>query len=205
MNTKINLEIPKAKVEKKKYIGLIHKIYHLQLKKNKQYTASTKTKSEVRGGGRKPWKQKGTGNARSGSIRSSIWVGGGVSFGPKYHVVKKKINKKEKLKANLTCFFLKSKRIKIFSNNENEMFSNITKTNEFIKILQQFNFKATDKILIILSKFSKNLFLAIRNIKQIKLVVCSKFNLKQILICDYILISEENYLFLKNLYEKYSK
>ena len=79
---------------KKKAIGLIHRVYLTQIKNARKYTASTKTKSEVRGGGRKPWKQKGTGRARAGSSRSPLWVGGGVSFGPRPRVVSKKLIKK---------------------------------------------------------------------------------------------------------------
>ena len=75
---------------RKKAIGLIHRIYLIQLKNRRKHTASTKTRSEVRGGGRKPWKQKGTGRARAGSSRSPLWTGGGVSFGPKPHITKKK-------------------------------------------------------------------------------------------------------------------
>ena len=78
------------KLNKKKAIGLIHRLYVTQLKNSQKHTASTKTKSEVRGGGRKPRPQKGQGYARSGSIRSPLWVGGGVIFGPKPHLVKKK-------------------------------------------------------------------------------------------------------------------
>jgi large subunit ribosomal protein L4 len=94
---------------KKKAIGLIHKVYLSQLKTKRKYTASTKTKSEVRGGGKKPWRQKGTGNARAGSTRSPLWVGGGVSFGPKPRIVNKKINKKERRLAILSAFYLKKK------------------------------------------------------------------------------------------------
>lgn len=81
--------------KKKKAIGLIHKVYLAQLKTSRKYTASTKTKSEVRGGGRKPWRQKGTGQARAGSTRSPLWVGGGVIFGPKPRKVTKKLIKKK--------------------------------------------------------------------------------------------------------------
>ena len=84
METKIFLENSERK---KKAIGLIHRVYLTQIKNARKYTASTKTKSEVRGGGRKPWKQKGTGRARAGSSRSPLWVGGGVSFGPRPRVV----------------------------------------------------------------------------------------------------------------------
>jgi len=100
----------KSEQEKKQAIGLIHRVYLNLLKNKRKYLASTKTKSEVRGGGRKPWRQKGTGRARAGSIRSPLWVGGGVIFGPKPRTVFKKINKKEK---NLQLFgsFFKQKQI----------------------------------------------------------------------------------------------
>ncbi len=74
----------------KKTIGIIHKVYINQLKNSKKYLASTKTRKDVRGGGKKPWKQKGTGRARAGSLRSPLFVGGGIIFGPKYKIVKKK-------------------------------------------------------------------------------------------------------------------
>ena len=90
METKIFLENLERK---KKAIGLIHRVYLTQLKNARKYTASTKTKSEVRGGGRKPWKQKGTGRARAGSSRSPLFVGGGITFGPRPRIVSKKINK----------------------------------------------------------------------------------------------------------------
>ena len=90
MENNIFLENLENKIDKKNAIGLIHRVYLTQLKNARQHLSSTKTKSEVRGGGRKPWKQKGTGNARAGSRRSPLWVGGGVSFGPKPRLVSKK-------------------------------------------------------------------------------------------------------------------
>jgi large subunit ribosomal protein L4 len=101
--------------KKKKSIGLIHRAYLTYLKNKRQHTASTKTKSEVRGGGRKPWKQKGTGRARAGSSRSPLWRGGGVSFGPKPRLVSKKVNKKERRLAILSALYLKKQQF-IFVN-----------------------------------------------------------------------------------------
>ena len=86
---------------------LIHKIYCLFRKKNRHYTASTKTKSEVRGGGKKPWPQKGRGRARVGSIRSPLWRGGGVCFGPKPKKISIKVNNREYDKALRTLLFFK--------------------------------------------------------------------------------------------------
>jgi len=96
MEKKLFFENVEKFVENKNAVGLIHRVYLCYLKNKRKYTASTKTKAEIRGGGRKPWRQKGTGRARAGSSRSPLWVGGGVSFGPKPRLVEKKINKKEK-------------------------------------------------------------------------------------------------------------
>ena len=133
METKIFLENLERK---KKAIGLIHRVYLTQLKNGRKYTASTKTKSEVRGGGRKPWKQKGTGNARAGSSRSPLWVGGGVTFGPKPRIVFKKINKKERRLAILSALYLKKKEFLFVDQN---LFANstITKTKQFLTVLKE--------------------------------------------------------------------
>ena len=101
METKIFLENLERK---KKAVGLIHRVYLTQLKNVRKYTASTKTKSEVRGGGKKPWKQKGTGRARAGSSRSPLWVGGGVSFGPRPRIVSKKMHNIAKKQKHVTNF-----------------------------------------------------------------------------------------------------
>ena len=92
-----------------KIIAIIHKGYNIQLKNKFIRTNNTKTRSEVAGGGRKPWKQKGTGNARAGSIRSPLWRNGGIIFGPKFRIISNKINKKEKKLALLSCFYIKKK------------------------------------------------------------------------------------------------
>ena len=90
-------------------IGFIHRCYLIKLKNSKKYLASTKTRGEVSGGGRKPWKQKGTGKARAGSIRSTLRRGGGVIFGTKPKVVQKKIKNKEKKKAISVSVIYKKK------------------------------------------------------------------------------------------------
>ena len=110
---------------KKKAIGLIHKVYLAQLKTARKYNAFTKTRSEVRGGGKKPWKQKGTGQARAGSTRSPLFVGGGVSFGPKPRKVNKKINKKERRLAILSALYLKKKEFKFLEETTYEKFDNV--------------------------------------------------------------------------------
>ena len=180
--------------EKKKAIGLIHRVYITQLKNSRVYNASTKTKSEVRGGGRKPWKQKGTGRARAGSLRSPLFVGGGISFGPKHRIVFKKINKKEKRLAILSALFLKQKQFILF-NEENSLnqFEKI-QTKTFVNLLKLNNLTNESKVLIILSKpslnFYKNFWLASRNLKNIEITTTVSLNLKQILNANHIIVSQ---------------
>ena len=126
-----------------------------------EFISSTKTKSEVRGGGRKPWKQKGTGNARAGSKRSPLWRGGGITFGPKPRIVIKKINKKEKQLALRTILYNKHKQFTVFDKLELDK----PKTVEFLSLI---NFKKNnEKVLIISSKPNKNLQFSLRNLKLI--------------------------------------
>jgi large subunit ribosomal protein L4 len=181
----------KSAEKKKKSIGLIHRVYLTLLKNSRKYLASTKTKSEVRGGGKKPWKQKGTGNARAGSNRSPLWAGGGVIFGPKPRIVEKKINKKEKRLAILSAIYLKKNKIltiqnKIFDQNEE---SEITKTKNIVKFLKDLNLQNSKKILFILPASNKNVWLATRNLKNVEITTASCLNLCQLLEAEHILVS----------------
>ena len=198
METKIFL----ANLErKKKAIGLIHRVYLTQIKNARKYTASTKTKSEVRGGGRKPWKQKGTGRARAGSSRSPLWVGGGVSFGPRPRIVSKKINKKERRLAILSAFYLKKKEFLFV---EDTLFSNsiITKTKQIIKTLNELNLSSDSKVLIILTAPNQKLWLATRNLKNIDLTVATCLNIKQLLNTNHIVLSNSSLELINSTYGK---
>lgn len=180
----------------KKAISLIYHIYILQLKNAKQYIASTKTKSEVRGGGKKPWRQKGTGNARAGSIRSPLWKGGGVIFGPKPHLVKKKINKKEKKLAILYALYLKRKNFLFIDDFLITNFINI-KTKNILDLLTKLNINNSTKKLFLLNIINNNFYKAIRNIKNIKINLINCLNIKDLLIYNQIILSKytfKNYL-----------
>ena len=181
--------------EKKKAIGLIHRVYVTQLKNSRSYNAFTKTKSEVRGGGRKPWKQKGTGRARAGSLRSPLFVGGGVSFGPKPRTVIKKVNKKEKRLAIMSALYLKKKNFVYINENDfSQKLKNI-KTKTVLDIFNQLGIASNKKILFIVTKTNvswyKNLWLSTRNLKNIELTTSSSLNLKQLLNTNQIILSEE--------------
>jgi large subunit ribosomal protein L4 len=186
MESKIFLENLERK---KKAIGLIHRVYLTQLKNARKYTASTKTKSEVRGGGRKPWKQKGTGRARAGSSRSPLWVGGGVTFGPKPRIVTKKVNKKERRLAILSALYLKKKEFIFINENIFTDFTTI-KTKEILNLLSTLNLKISKKILLVVSTPNQKLWLATRNLKNIEITTAKCLNLKQLLNTHHIVLSQ---------------
>ena len=198
METKIFLENSERK---KKAIGLIHRVYLTQIKNARKYTASTKTKSEVRGGGRKPWKQKGTGRARAGSSRSPLWVGGGVSFGPRPRVVSKKINKKERRLAILSALYLKKKQF-LFVEDSIFNTSEITKTKQIIKTLNELNLRSDSKVLILLTAPNRKLWLAARNLKNIDLTVATCLNIKQLLNTNHIVLSHSSLELINSTYGK---
>src|SRR5210317_2244215 len=124
---------------------LIHKDILRHQISQKQGTVSTKTRSEVRGGGRKPWQQKGTGRARAGSNRSPLWKGGGVIFGPKPKNVSLKLNKKERRLALQTLLYNKKSNILIIDNLENEIVE--AKTKSFLKICENCSINLEQKVL----------------------------------------------------------
>ena len=190
MENKLFLENIESQ-KKKKAIGLIHRVYLSQLINSRKYLASTKTKSEVRGGGRKPWRQKGTGRARAGSLRSPLFVGGGVIFGPKPRLVTRKINKKERRLALLSAVSLKKNQIQLVEENTLTNF-NAIKTKEIVKLISSFNFLPTSKVLFILSKPNKNFWLSSKNLKNVEVTTASCLNLKQLLNAKHIVLSEQS-------------
>lgn len=113
---------------------LAHKSFIIHEKNKRQGTHSTKTRSEVRGGGKKPWKQKGTGRARAGSSRSPLWRGGGVIFGPIPRTTNLKLNKKEKGLAFNTLLHFNKENLIVLDNFS--CFTNLTKTKGFVDILK---------------------------------------------------------------------
>jgi large subunit ribosomal protein L4 len=129
---------------------LLHKDVIRHSSSQTQGTTSTKTRSEVRGGGSKPWRQKGTGRARAGSSRSPLWKGGGVIFGPKPKKVSLKLNKKERRLALQTLLYNKKNNIVLIEDLENGITE--PKTKNFLKICQDCNINLDQKVLVIVSK-----------------------------------------------------
>jgi large subunit ribosomal protein L4 len=166
---------------------LIHKDILRHYSSQKQGTVSTKTRSEVRGGGRKPWRQKGTGRARAGSNRSPLWKGGGVIFGPKPKTINFKLNKKERRLALQTLLYNKKNNLLIIENLENEI--NIPKTKTFLKICQNCGINLNQKLLIIVSKKTIPLKLSTQNIKNVELIAASNLNTLSLLKAKQIILT----------------
>lgn len=198
METKIFLENLERK---KKAIGLIHRVYLTQLKNSRKYTASTKTRSEVRGGGRKPWRQKGTGRARAGSTRSPLFVGGGVIFGPRPRLVSKKINKKERRLAILSALYLKKQQFVFVNENIFNNFNN-AKTKDVSKLIGELGLNLNSKILFVLTKSNKLFWLATRNLKNVEVTTASCLNIEQLLKSNHIVLSNIGLELINSTYGK---
>lgn len=177
---------------------LLHKDLLRHFTAMKRATASTKTRSEVRGGGRKPWQQKGTGRARAGSNRSPLWKGGGVIFGPKPKQKKLKLNKKERRLALQTLLYNKKNQLLVIEDLENDIKNSKTKT--FLKICQNCNLNLDQKLLVIVAKKNLTLKLATQNIKNVELVSVSAINTLNLLKADYILLTSSAMKKIKEIY-----
>jgi large subunit ribosomal protein L4 len=166
---------------------LLHKdlLRHSSLKR--QGTVSTKTRSEVRGGGRKPWQQKGTGRARAGSNRSPLWKGGGVIFGPKPKTISFKLNKKERRLALQTLLYNKKNNIVIIENLEDGLTE--FKTKSFLTICKNCQIDTNQKILVVVSKKTAALKAATQNLKNIELVLASNLNTFSLLKAKQIILT----------------
>ena len=166
---------------------LIHKDVLRQQMSQKQGTVSTKTRSEVRGGGRKPWQQKGTGRARAGSNSSPLWKGGGVIFGPKPKKTILKLNKKERKLALQTLLYNKRNNISVIENLENAVDSAKTKT--VFTLCKNCGIDLNQKVLVIVAKKTPALKLSIRNMKNVELIAASNLNTLSILKAKQILLT----------------
>ena len=166
---------------------LIHKDISRQQIQQKQGTVSTKTRSEVRGGGRKPWRQKGTGRARAGSNTSPLWKGGGVIFGPKPRTISLKLNKKERLLSLQTLLYNKRNIISVVDNIENML--ETPKTKLFSDFCSQCGIDLSQKTLLIVSEKTDCLKLATRNVKNVELILASNLNTLSLLKAKQIILT----------------
>lgn len=177
---------------------LLHQDLLRHFMSQRQGTVSTKTRSEVRGGGRKPWRQKGTGRARAGSNRSPLWKGGGVTFGPKPKKVILKLNKKERQLSLQTLLYNKKNNILIIENLENEITEPKTKT--FLKICQNCSVNLDQKILVIVANKTIPLKLSTQNLKNVELISASNLNTLSLLKAKQIILTPLAINQLKEIY-----
>jgi len=194
---KVSLDL---KVAKDTSAGdLLHRAVLRQLANKRQGTASTLTRSEVRGGGRKPYKQKGTGRARQGSIRTPLRPGGGIVFGPKPRSYNLDMNRKERRLALRTALMSRTSDIKTVE----DFGSSLTtpKTKEIVKGLDRLGIDKTQKILIILDNPSTNIRKSIHNIPNIKLVLADQLNVFDILNANQLVIGNSAIEKIKEVYE----
>jgi len=155
-----------------------------QMNNARQGTASTKTRSEVRGGGRKPWRQKGTGRARAGSIRSPLWRGGGVIFGPKPRDYSIKMNRKERRLALRTALQSRAEDLIVVQDFASELPR--PKTKELAQALARWGVGENETALLIVSERDEMVYLSARNISSIKLISAANLNIFDLLAADKI-------------------
>ena len=164
---------------------LVHMAVVQQLANNRQGTQSAKTRSEVSGGGRKPWRQKGTGHARQGSTRSPQWTGGGVVFAPKPRDYSFKMNKKEKRAALCSALSSKVAESQIIVLDEFKL--DEIKTKKFVEVMN--NLKAS-KALVVLEGENKNVVLSGRNIPTVKVTATNEINTYDVLKYETLVVTK---------------
>lgn len=159
------------------------------LANQRQGTHSTKTRIEVSGGGRKPWRQKGLGRARAGTNRSPLWVGGGVTFGPKPRDYSYKINKKMKRSALKSALTLKAKEGKIFVITDSEM--EMPKTKIMAELTKSMEIRRDQKKLFVFDKYAPVAYKSVRNMEGALPVMSHELNTFIIMNADFVIITEE--------------
>ena len=174
---------------------LVHQAVLSQLANNRQGTQKAKTRSEVSGGGRKPWRQKGTGHARQGSTRSPQWTGGGVVFAPKPRDYSIKLNKKERrlaIKSALTTKVNESKLIVLDSFELDEI-----KTKKFVAVMN--NLKA-EKALVVLNEKNDNVIKSANNVPAVKTALTNTINVYDILKYDTLVLTQDAVATIQEVY-----
>jgi len=187
---------------------LVHQAVRIALANQRQVLASTKDRSEVSGGGRKPWRQKGTGRARHGSIRSPLWKGGGITFGPtKERNFKLKINKKMARKAFLTALSTKAKDSELLVLDDLKL--SVPKTKEMAKIMKNFP-QVKTSLLVLLDRRSlgegganknENLKRAGRNLPNLGIINIDNLNILDILKYKHLIFTKDDIEYLSKKYD----
>ena len=170
-------------------IDLMHRSVLRQQAHTRQGTSSTLTRSEVRGGGRKPYKQKGTGRARQGSIRTPLRPGGGIIFGPKPRSYNLAMNRKERRLALRTALMARFEDLMVVKDFGKALTA--PKTTEIVSALGRLGIAADSKVLIILSKPSEIISRSIRNLEKVKLIAADQLNVFDLLHANSLVVGED--------------
>ena len=176
---------------------IVHSVLVNYMANQRQGTASTKTRAEVSGGGRKPWRQKGTGRARQGSIRAPQWIKGGIALGPKPRDYSYTVNKKEKklaIKSVLSSKVLENNLVVLDNLSFNEI-----KTKNMVKALE--NLKVEGKVLVVLPEKNENVQKSARNIEGVKTSLTNTINVYDLLKYNKLILTVDS---VKNLEEVYA-
>ena len=179
------LDLRVAKEETAAHI--VHRALMRQMHNARQGTVSTKTRAEVSGGGRKPWRQKGTGRARAGSIRSPLWRGGGVIFGPKPRDFSVKMNRKERRLALRTAFQSRAEDLIVVEEFADKLPR--PKTKEVVQALARWGVGEDEKVLLIVAERNETVYLSARNIEKLKLISANNLNIFDLLAADKIVVT----------------
>jgi len=195
--------LPKEIFEVKFNSDLVHQVVVSQMANKRKSIAHTKDRSEVSGGGRKPWRQKGLGKARHGSIRSPIWIGGGITFGPRKDTIfKKRIPRKMKRSALFMVLSQKEKdKLLIVSDN---LKLDSPKTKLMLEFINNLNLKKKSA-LIALPELDKNIILAARNIPGIKVIQAKDLNCLDLVSFRYLIIPKQSIKVIKETFLVKSK
>lgn len=181
-----SLELRVAREESAAHV--VHRALVRQMNNTRQGTASSKTRAEVRGGGRKPWRQKGTGRARAGSIRSPLWRGGGVIFGPKPRDYSVKMNRKERRLALRTAFQSRTEDLVVVEDFAGQLPR--PKTKELMQAMSRWGVEPESKVLLIVAERDDNVYLSARNIARLRMISASNLNVFDILAADRIVATQ---------------
>ena len=176
--------------------AVVHSVLVNYLANQRQGTQSTKTRAEVRGGGRKPWRQKGTGRARQGSIRAPQWIKGGIALGPKPRSYRYTVNKKERrlaIKSLLSSKVLENELTVVDKLELSEI-----KTKTMVKALA--DLKVEGKTLIVLPENNKNVLMSARNIEGVKTIVLNNINVFDLLKYNNLVLPLETVKKLEEVY-----
>jgi large subunit ribosomal protein L4 len=183
---KASLDLKVAK--KSSAADLVHRAVVRQLANARQGTASTLTRAEVRGGGRKPYKQKGTGRARQGSIRTPLRPGGGVIFGPKPRSYTLAMNRKERRLALRTALISRAADILVVKGFAADL--EVPKTKEIVAALERWQVPAGSKVLLVIDAPSDVVRRSVRNLEKVKLIAADQLNVFDLLHANKLVLNE---------------